>query len=181
MSSEAVNWVRDHADVPRRLYPLLMTIASYTDREGRGCRASASTLARHCKVEERSAMRLLSQLRDLGVIKPGDQSLVARIAPQYRPIVYDIVGVPPREPRGDRRVIPRGDRRVPPGVTDGSPKTFPFGEGDRAEGAQGSAPRPDANPPPPPPPHRYEYGQFGLCEHCRLPEHHACHTPENRP
>lgn len=193
MSSEAVNWVRDHADVSRHLYPMLLTVASYTDREGRGCRASAATLAGNCRMQERSGKRLLAELRDLGLIKPGDQNLVKHISVDRRPTVYDVIGVPmasprgvteqsprhraPRGYRGDHRVTSRGDRAVQSGVTEQSPKTFPYGEGDRAGGAQGSAPRPDANTPPAPsrPAHGYEYGPYGLCARCDMPESNRAH------
>jgi hypothetical protein len=141
MSSEASNWVRDHYGGSE--VAVAFVIATYTDREGRGCRASIATIAAGANKSARQVKRDLAMLRKEGIIAPGDQRLVAHLHPEQRPVVYDLPAVADlvsstTPPRGRGRHHP-GDIRGQDPVSPTTPKTSPS-ERDRAERAQGSAP-----------------------------------------
>lgn len=167
VSSEATNWVRDHYD--GSAIAVLFVVATYTDREGRGCRASASTIAAGANKSVRQTKRDLALLRKEGVIAPGDQALVAHLHPELRPAVYDLPAVadlvsPMTPPRGRGRH--RGsDTSGQDLVSPMTPKTSPSGR-DRAGRAQGSAQRAGAAASR----HSFVDDGSGFCTECELPE-----------
>jgi hypothetical protein len=157
MSSEAVAWVQDHwgRDLPRseqrRLIVMMLAIARYVDADGRGCRASATTLADRCRLGERQGKVLLQQLRDGKHIQLGDQALVVHLRADQRPTVYDLVVprgalhcTPPAE-RGAPGNTPRGALPTSNGVHCSAPETPPTGGDPRAR--RGARAREGAIPP----------------------------------
>jgi hypothetical protein len=174
MSSEATNWVRDFYDGPAAMIGILFVIASYTDREGRGCRASIETLAAGANKGVRQVKKDLAMLRKEGVIALGDQRLVAHLTSDRRPVVYDLPGVMSQSvqrrgvvrdtPRGVVGNTPRGVVQGHDGVSYTTPKTSPTGR-DRAARASGSAPRHGAQANPPCPLHAGQ--RTATCGPCR--------------
>jgi hypothetical protein len=91
MSSEAVGWVlRDAPDVPAQCVCVLIGLAEHADKRGRGAYPSAGTLAAYARKSERMARYDIKVLVGAGLIRPGDQSLVAKYPPNRRPVVYDL-------------------------------------------------------------------------------------------
>lgn len=173
MSSEAVNWVRDRYD--GSAVAVLFVIASYTDKEGRGCYASTTTIAAGANKSARQVKRDLALLRKEGVIAPGDQKLVAHLHPEQRPVVYDLPALADpvsstTPPRGRTRHHPSDIHGQNP-VSPTTPKTSPSGR-DRAGRAQGSAPRTSA-----PSAHSFVDDGCGSCTEprCGLPENNRIH------
>lgn len=167
VSSEATAWVRDCYD--GAAVAVLFVVATYTDREGRGCRASTSTIAAGANKSPRQVKRDLAQLRKEGVIVPGDQRLVAHLHPEQRPAVYDLPAVPDlvsstTPPPGRGRHRP-GDIHGQNPVSPTTPKTSPSGR-DRAGSAPGSAPRAGAAASR----HSFIDGGSGFCTVCEFPE-----------
>jgi DNA-binding transcriptional ArsR family regulator len=117
------------------LRSLLVLLADGADSTGRGSRMSVATLARKLTTTERTVMRAMADLYELGLVRDGDQQLVAHYRLDRRPIVRDLAlarvalpedGVtdvssrPEQAPQPvDKR--PRGDKSGSHGVTDVSP------------------------------------------------------------
>lgn len=158
MSSEAVSWVQDRwglalpASDQRRLMIMMLAVARFCDRDGRGCHASAARLAECCRVGERQAKKLIADLKEGNHIELGDMGIVRHIPVDRRPNVYNIVGMSSRgvlqdtpvdinmsyvtsnDPevihRGvlqDTPVIHRGVLQRQNGVSYRTPQTPPFG------------------------------------------------------
>lgn len=102
MSSEAVSWVQDRwglalpASDQRRLMIMMLAVARFCDRDGRGCHASAARLAECCRVGERQAKKLIADLKEGNHIELGDMGIVRHIPADRRPNVYNIVGMSSR-------------------------------------------------------------------------------------
>jgi hypothetical protein len=187
VSSEAVNWVRDQADVPANLVSTMYVVASYMDEDGRGCWASIKKIAAGVKKSHRQAEKDVAMLRKMGMIAPGDQGLVAHIHPDHRPVVYDLPDAaikyieanpierrPPvvrdgRSPRRTRRESPVVRGSNPPSYA--TDKTSPTGR-DRAGRAPGSAQRTSA-----PATHAFDDDGHGNCAQpqCGLPAPNSRH------
>lgn len=145
-------WALDHRQtgaLPAEARLVLVSLADYTDPTGRNAWPSAPTLAHRLGVTVRAVRRSLALLDDLGLIRHGDQSVVAHIRADRRPIVWDLAldgvhvmlkitgtevelghepydrhahgmtAVSPREPVDN---LPRGDVHGRHGVTATSPK-----------------------------------------------------------
>lgn len=99
VSVPAVAWVLDEApDVPANLLPTLVSLARHADADGRGCWLSKHRLGWNARKTEQQVKRDLKQLRDLGLIRLGDQRLVAHLPADKRPTVYDLAVEKRREP-----------------------------------------------------------------------------------
>jgi hypothetical protein len=137
VSVRAVTWVLDEApDVPANLLPTLISLARHADTDGRGCWLSKHRLAWNTRKGEEQVKRDLRQLRDRGLIRLGDQGLVAHLPADKRPTVYDLAVERKRDPyvpaagglvgspgdRGNSQVPSRGDSQVPPGAERGNPQ-----------------------------------------------------------
>lgn len=71
---------------------ILLILANYADQEGRHAFPSVSTIARQTGLTVRSIRQNLAGLLELGVIKPGNQAIVAAHIDRAdrRPVVYDL-------------------------------------------------------------------------------------------
>ena len=102
---------------------VLLCMANYAGEDGLNCFPSISTLARNSRLASRTVQRHITKLLDMGLIRKGNQSIVAALIARAdrRPIVYDLMiprgvtqsprstdGVTPRASRGDRK-RERGD------------------------------------------------------------------------
>jgi len=86
-----MTWVLNSApDLPAELLGTLISLADHADARGRYAYPSAATLARQARKSHRQVQRDLARLEELGLIRRGDQSRVARMAPRHRPVVYDL-------------------------------------------------------------------------------------------
>lgn len=91
MSLEAIAWALVQApDVPPQCVSLLIGLANHADSQGRGAYAGQKLLAGYARKTDRSVRNDLGTLLERGVIRLGDQSLVAHIAADARPVVYDL-------------------------------------------------------------------------------------------
>lgn len=85
-----MSWVIDDAPVPTTLFPVLMVIARRCDDQGRGSYQSVPTIAEKAGKSADQVKRDIRELKKLGLLTPGDESLVAHIEVWRRPAVYDL-------------------------------------------------------------------------------------------
>lgn len=91
MSYQAIGWVlRDAPCVQAQWVGVLMGLAEHADRFGRGSYPSAATLAAYARKSERQVRYDLEHLTEAKLIRPGDQSLAAKLPVNRRPVVYDL-------------------------------------------------------------------------------------------
>ncbi|MFD7705610.1 helix-turn-helix domain-containing protein [Streptomyces sp. NPDC059786] len=91
MSKEAMDWALELAPpMPAQLVATLSGLARHADKKGRGAYPSVARLAAYTCKAERSVQRDLKQLRDLGLIRLGDQTAAAHLPEGKRPDVYDL-------------------------------------------------------------------------------------------
>src|SRR5512139_3428752 len=93
VSVQAMAWALDHRqtgvlNAEARL--VLVSLADYSDPTGRNAWPSVGTLAHRLGVTTRSVRRALALLEDLGLIRHGDQSVVAHVRADRRPTVWDL-------------------------------------------------------------------------------------------
>lgn len=69
---------------------LLLIIADNTDDYGRGFAKSNGKLAELAGISKRTVQTKLANLKNLGLIRAGNQKLVSYLAPNRRPVVYDL-------------------------------------------------------------------------------------------
>lgn len=101
MSVQAITWVLEEApDLPVHLVSTLLALANHADRNGRGSYPSQDLIAWYTRKTDRAIRKDLKQLLDAGLIRRGDQRLVAHIAADERPIVYELA-VERKRPRRD--------------------------------------------------------------------------------
>ncbi|MFI9598874.1 helix-turn-helix domain-containing protein [Streptomyces sp. NPDC052043] len=91
MSTEAMDWaLEDAPPMPAQLVATLAGLARHADKKGRGAYPSVARLAAYACKAERSVQRDLKQLRELELIRLGDQSKAAHLPEGKRPEVYDL-------------------------------------------------------------------------------------------
>lgn len=90
VSRRATAWVYDEAPCPAELVSVLGAIARRCDEHGRGSRQRSAVIAEKVGKSLKQTRRDISRLRDLGLIKEGDQTLVEHIPEYERPKVYDV-------------------------------------------------------------------------------------------
>lgn len=101
MSVEAITWVLHEAPgCPPQLVSTLIGLANHADPHGRGAYPGQGMLASYTRKSERQVRRDLAEAERLGLIRRGDQRLVAHIPADRRPVVWDLV-MAPRRPRAD--------------------------------------------------------------------------------
>lgn len=86
-------WVLKHAQVPRsepiaRL--VLIGLANHAADDGTGARPSVATLAEYAGCSVRSVHNKLDVLREVGLIRRGDQRAVGHLRADRRPVVWDL-------------------------------------------------------------------------------------------
>lgn len=121
MSVRATLWVLDEAPVSdMRHFAVLVALADNASDTGRGCWPAVRTIARRARCSERTVHRILRELETLGVIRRGDQVLVAGIPINRRPVVYDL-NMPARGDNLTPLPLSGVSPGVSRGVTGGSP------------------------------------------------------------
>jgi hypothetical protein len=93
VSLEAYIWA---ANLPLRAcgstpFRVLLQLADRADPLGYGAYPSVRTIASTLECSERTVQRALSELRETGLIRYGDQRFVAHIPADRRPAVYDVL------------------------------------------------------------------------------------------
>ncbi|MER7908256.1 helix-turn-helix domain-containing protein [Streptomyces sp. NPDC096068] len=174
MSVEATVWALKFAPpMPPQFLGTLLGLADHADAKGRGAYPSIPTLAAYTCKSERSVQRDLKGLREEGLIRAGDESLVAHIPADRRPEVYDLAveRVVPGGRAGDEDaraevaklvsararggkkggVTPTSPRRGDAHVTTGVTPTSERGDVGVANGVTPTSPKPSFEPPMNPP------------------------------
>lgn len=91
MSIKAVTWALKDAPVPDPLSHLvLIGLADHTDDDGRGAWPSVRKLAEYARCSERTVHARLRVLEEHGLIRRGDQDMLAHLPANRRPVVYDV-------------------------------------------------------------------------------------------
>jgi hypothetical protein len=91
VSIEAMKWAVEFAPpMPSQLVTTLTGLAYHADKRGRGAYPSVPRLSAIACKDKRSVQRDLKQLRELGLIRLGDQSLASHLPAGKRPEVYDL-------------------------------------------------------------------------------------------
>ena len=92
MSLEAVTWVKNLPFESCKLgpYRVLVILAEHANSEGKRAFRSKIKIARTLDVTPRAVQNWFKELIKDGLIKPGDQSFVASIPTNRRPVVYDL-------------------------------------------------------------------------------------------
>lgn len=99
MSREAMTWVLEEApDMPPHLLGVAMGLANHAGRDGRGAYPRQDRLAWYARKSDRAVRNDLTALADLGLIRPGDPSLVAHMPADERPTVWDLAVERKRDP-----------------------------------------------------------------------------------
>lgn len=124
-----MTWALDQQDVTDSISRhVLLCLANYADKDGKNAFPSASTLAQDTGLAVRTVRVRLAQLLEAGIIRKGNQVIVAAHIPaaDRRPVCYDLVmsrgacGAPRDGERGARHdtngvhaTTDRGARRAP--------------------------------------------------------------------
>lgn len=111
MSVQAMTWALDQQVATESISRhVLLCLANYADKDGRNAFPSAATLAQDTGLAVRTVRARLAQLLETGVIRKGNQAIVAAYIPaaDRRPVCYDLVmergacGAPREGERGAR-------------------------------------------------------------------------------
>ncbi|MEN5153695.1 helix-turn-helix domain-containing protein [Stenotrophomonas muris] len=111
MSVQAMTWALDQQVATESISRhVLLCLANYADKDGRNAFPSAATLAQDTGLAVRTVRARLGQLLEAGVIRKGNQAIVAAYIPaaDRRPICYDLImergacGAPREGERGAR-------------------------------------------------------------------------------
>lgn len=120
MSVEALSWLANDAPgVKPHWIGTLFGLCNAADGEGKGARPSQATLAWSARKDERAVRDDLRGLEGAGLIRKGDQRMVAHLPPDKRPVVWDIALELKRDPRPEpgkpgRPAKKRGGPEIPP-------------------------------------------------------------------
>lgn len=115
MSMQAMVWALEQApDVPAQALGVLMGLANHADEHGRGAYAGQELLAEYARKSDRQARTDLARLEEAGLIRRGDQSLVAHLRADKRPVVWDLAM---------ERVKDKSDRKCASGRKETSGRT----------------------------------------------------------
>lgn len=124
------------------LIPLLLGMAEHAHPDGTAMCASAPTLASYIKRDLGTTKKQITLAKDLGLIAPGDQRLVAKYRGGRRPVVYNINMADLRKyPPPARGVV--GDTARPRGVSSVTARGV---VGDQ-NGVSWATPKPSMEPP----------------------------------
>lgn len=101
MSLRALTWaIYDIAPnlTDASAYRILLVLADEADNDGRGVYLSSATIAERTGLSQRTVATKLKELEAMGIIRRGDQNLVAYLPANRRPVVRDLNMAP--EARG---------------------------------------------------------------------------------
>lgn len=91
MSIKALLWATESAPVKDvEEFALLAIMAKAADDDGCNAYRTQPYYAKRARIDDRTVRRRLSELESRGVIARGDQSKVAHLPPDKRPIVWDL-------------------------------------------------------------------------------------------
>jgi hypothetical protein len=91
MSLQAMVWALKQAPVTdASAHLILIGLADHAHDDGTGSYPFRETLAAYARCSLRTVASKLRLLEDMGVIRRGDQQLVAHYRPDRRPVVYDL-------------------------------------------------------------------------------------------
>ena len=127
MSLKAITWVLESAPVKSPAEQVVLyALADRAHDDGSCAWPSQSWLAARTRLSARTVRRHLAEMEGRGLIRRGDQRLVAHIPSQRRPVVWDLVMTGPdtgdrssltgqndRPDTGDRSRPDTGDRSRP--------------------------------------------------------------------
>lgn len=92
MSIESVVWVLNDAPVTNQAeLVVLFGLANHASKDGTGAWPSQATLADYARCSDRTVRTHLAELERRGVIRRGDQRMVAHLDQRYRPVVWDLM------------------------------------------------------------------------------------------
>lgn len=119
VSIRLVQWVLDNSTATGHSRMVLVGLANHADDDGCNAWPSVATLARYCRVSERTIQRALKQLEADGLILVERQSGGSNgIQPRWRPNRYIVVkrgdNVTPRIENGVTDQAKRGDTALSP-------------------------------------------------------------------
>jgi len=135
LSLEATNWVlNDATGLPSHAFAVLMGLANHANPEGKGAFTAQGTLGHYARKTDRQVRRDLQELEAIGLIRRGDQRLVAHLPRDKRPVVWDLAmerrmpdwhfGKGDPEGTGEPgQEAERPDVDVPPDVEDRAPRS----------------------------------------------------------
>lgn len=109
MSLKAIIWAIEDAPVEDPTATLvLIALADNANDDGTGCWPSVQTLTNRARCSRRTVQRHLRDLEAAGIIRQGNQALVAGYPPNRRPTVYDLnMAMVRAQDRGDN-LTPQG-------------------------------------------------------------------------
>lgn len=100
MSSEGLAWAFQRAPgVKKHLVSTLLLLANLADERGRGAHPTQEVLAWCTRKTDRAVRDDLTALEEAGLIRRGDQRMVAHLPPDRRPVVWDLAMELDRGPR----------------------------------------------------------------------------------
>lgn len=157
MSWQATNWAMreasTHGDARAKL--VLMCLADYARPDGTGAYPKLATISAVTEIPERTVIRKLNLLKDMGLIRQGDQRLVAGYPRDKRPVVYDLVmGIDRESGMGEHAECARlAEANERPGCQNDTPHVYKEQRGDKMtprageRGDTGDTPRGDKTTP----------------------------------
>lgn len=113
MSLRALTWaIYDIAPTltDASAYRILLVLADEADNDGRGVYLSSATIAERTGLSQRTVATKLKDLENMGIVRRGDQNLVAYLPANRRPVVRDLNMIP--EDRG-AKTAPHNTRPEP--------------------------------------------------------------------
>ncbi|MBV7412320.1 helix-turn-helix domain-containing protein [Dermabacteraceae bacterium TAE3-ERU27] len=125
MSLDAVLWALRDADPPDAIsHVILIGIANHANPDGTAAYPTVETLSKYAHCGRRTVFSKLRLLEECGLIRRGDQRLVAHLRAGYRPIVWDVaVGAKEAESDQESEVqnVHPADSEVHGGASRGAP------------------------------------------------------------
>ena len=103
MSVDALSWALKRAEVSDPQAALILIgLADHAHDDGTCAWPSQATLARYARCTDRTVRNRLVDLETAGLIRRGDQAIVAHLPSNRRPVVWDLAlgGTPFRPERG---------------------------------------------------------------------------------
>jgi hypothetical protein len=120
VSVEALTWLAQRAPgVKPHWLGTLFGLCNHADDEGKGSRPSQGLLAWYARKTERAVREDLAAMEEAGLIRKGDQRLVAHLPADKRPVVWDLAmerdrGPRPRPGKPGRPAKNRAEPQHPP-------------------------------------------------------------------
>lgn len=121
MSLQAQVWVIENAPTedPGE-FAFLMALANNASEDGTGAYPSMKTAANRARCSVRTAQRIKDELLNRGLLRLGDQQMVAHYPANRRPIVYDLA-IELRRDHNPKPQVNRGDNLTPQEPDDPGP------------------------------------------------------------